>query len=76
MTPVLWFIAIGSLLANAEIPPQQTGIFITTFAEIGIIVIMFALGFEENSSNFIRSIKRRWGIALFGAVVPFIIAYF
>ena len=45
------------------------------FAEIGIIVIMFALGFEENSSEFIRSIKRSWGIALFGAIVPFAIAY-
>lgn len=76
LTPVLWFIAIGSVLVNIDILPQQPGVFITNFAEVGIIVIMFALGFEENSSNFIRSIKRSWGIALFGAVVPFIIAYF
>jgi Kef-type K+ transport system membrane component KefB len=36
---------------------------------------MFALGFEESSSAFLRSIKRSWGIAFFGALVPFIVAY-
>ena len=41
---------------------------------IGIIIIMFALGFEENSSKFVQGIKRSWGIALFGAIAPFLVA--
>ena len=75
LTPVLWFLAIGCLLVNVGVLPREPGIFMQDFAEIGIIVIMFALGFEENSSEFIRSVKRSWGIALFGAIVPFAVAY-
>ena len=75
LTPVLWFLAVGCVLVNLGILPQEPGVFMTDFAEIGIIVIMFALGFEENSSNFLKSIKRSWGIALFGAIAPFSIAY-
>ena len=75
LTPVLWFLAIGCLLVNVGILPREPGVFMQDFAEIGIIVIMFALGFEANSSEFIRNIKRRWGIALFGAIVPFALAY-
>lgn len=75
LTPVLWFLAMGCILVNVGILPQEPGIFMRDFAEIGIIVIMFALGFEENSSKFIHSIKRSWGIALFGAIAPFAIAY-
>jgi Kef-type K+ transport system membrane component KefB len=48
-------------------------VFIIHFADLGIIIIMFALGFEEQTSNFLKSIKRSWGIALFGAMVPFIV---
>jgi len=75
LTPVLWFLAMGCILVNIGILPEQPGIFIEDFASIGIIVIMFALGFEENSSDFVRSIKRSWGIALFGALAPFLVAY-
>jgi Kef-type K+ transport system membrane component KefB len=75
LTPVLWFLAMGCLLVNLGILPEEPGIFMRDFAEIGIIVIMFALGFEENSSDFIRSIKRSWGIALFGAIAPFLITF-
>jgi Kef-type K+ transport system membrane component KefB len=75
LTPVLWFLAMGCLLVNTGILPREPGVFMRDFAEIGIIVIMFALGFEENSSEFIRSIKRSWGIALFGAIAPFGVTY-
>jgi Kef-type K+ transport system membrane component KefB len=75
LTPVLWFLAMGCLLVNLGILPREPGVFMRDFAEIGIIVIMFALGFEENSSHFINSIKRTWGIALFGAIAPFLVAY-
>jgi Kef-type K+ transport system membrane component KefB len=67
---ILWcfFVNVRFLL---EISP----IFIIDFAELGIIIIMFALGFYENTANFLQGIKRSWGIALFGAITPFIIGY-
>ena len=76
LTPVLWFLAMGSILVNLGFLPEDPGVFIKDFADIGIIVIMFALGFEENSSNFVKSIKRSWGIALFGALAPFFSTYY
>jgi Kef-type K+ transport system membrane component KefB len=75
LVPVLWYLAMGCILVNVGLLPETPGIFMRDFAEIGIIVIMFALGFEENSSKFIRSIKRSWGIALFGAIAPFLVTY-
>jgi Kef-type K+ transport system membrane component KefB len=75
LTPVLWFLFVGAVLVNVGWLPVQSEPFIRTFAEVGIIVIMFALGFEENTANFIQSIRRSWGIALFGAVAPFLCAY-
>lgn len=75
LTPVLYFLAAGSLLVNIGWLPEEPDHFIQGFAEIGIIIIMFALGFEEDNSNFINSIRKSWGIAFFGALVPFLIAY-
>lgn len=75
LTPVLYFLAVGAVLVNIGVLPENGDPFIRGFAEIGIIVIMFALGFEENSSNFVRSIKRSWGIAFFGGIVPFFVVY-
>jgi Kef-type K+ transport system membrane component KefB len=76
LTSVLYFLAFGALMVNLGILPTETSEFIHGFAELGIIIIMFALGFEENTRNFIRSIKRSWGIAFFGALGPFFAAYF
>lgn len=76
LTPVLWYLFCGALMVNTGILPQEMPVFITDFAELGIIIIMFALGFEEDTNNFLSSIKRSWGIALFGAIAPFTIAYF
>lgn len=75
LTPVLWFLFFGALMVNFGLLPHHPTEFIHGFAELGIIVIMFALGFEENSSHFMQSIKRSWGIALFGAIAPFTAAY-
>jgi Kef-type K+ transport system membrane component KefB len=75
LTSVLFFLAFGSLMVNVGILPTDSAPFIRGFAELGIILIMFALGFEENTQNFLRSIKRSWGIAFFGAVAPFMTAY-
>jgi len=76
LTPVLWYLFCGTVLVNINVLPQEMPIFITDFAELGIIIIMFALGFEEDTDNFLGSIKRSWGIAFFGALAPFAIAYF
>ncbi len=76
LTPVLWFLFFGALMVNTGLLPQEMPVFIKDFSELGIIIIMFALGFEEDTSNFIKGIKRSWGIALFGALAPFGIAYY
>jgi Kef-type K+ transport system membrane component KefB len=75
LTPVLYFLALGALMVNTGILPAATDPFIRGFADIGIIIIMFALGFEETPGHFIRSIKRSWGIAFFGGIAPFAAAY-
>ncbi|WP_448213593.1 cation:proton antiporter [Colwellia sp. MEBiC06753] len=76
LTPVLWYLFCGMVLVNIGGLPAEMPQFITDFAELGIIIIMFALGFEEETTNFVGSLRRSWGIALFGAVVPFFVAYF
>jgi Kef-type K+ transport system membrane component KefB len=76
LTSVLYYLACGAVLVNTGILPTESPEFIRDFAELGIILIMFALGFEENTRNFLRSIRRSWGIAFFGAVAPFMAAYY
>jgi Kef-type K+ transport system membrane component KefB len=76
LTSVLFFLFFGALMVNLGILPTDTAPFIRGFAELGIILIMFTLGFEENTQNFLRGIKRSWGIAFFGGVAPFFTAYF
>ncbi|MGD2075578.1 MAG: cation:proton antiporter [Gammaproteobacteria bacterium] len=76
LTPVLWFLAFGALLVNLGWLPQESSEFIRGFSELGIILIMFALGFEESSAQFVKTVKKAWGIALFGAVAPFLTAYY
>ncbi len=75
LTPVLLYLAVGAVYVNTGLLPEESDPFIRGFAEIGIILIMFALGFEENTQNFLKSVKRSWGIALFGAIAPFCAAY-
>ena len=75
LTSVLYFLAFGAIMVNIGVLPQESTPFIRGFADLGIVLIMFALGFEENTRNFVRSIKRSWGIAFFGAVAPFATAY-
>ncbi|MEE8332772.1 MAG: cation:proton antiporter [Alphaproteobacteria bacterium] len=75
LTPVLYYLAIGSVLVNTGVLPEQSSPFIRGFAEVGIVLIMFALGFEESTKNFLKGIKRSWGIAFFGGVAPFFTTY-
>lgn len=75
LTAVLFFLFMGFLLVNLGVLPAESDEFIRIFAELGIIFIMFALGFEESTDNFLASMKKSWGIALFGAIGPFAITY-
>ncbi len=75
LTPPLFYLAAGSIMANTGILPDHLDPFIQGLSELGILLIMFALGFEENSSAFVRSIRKSWGIAFFGALAPFCTAY-
>ena len=75
LTPVLWYLFFGSLMVNIGLLPEEMPVFINDLSELAIIIIMFALGFEEDTDNFLASIKRSWGIALFGAITPFLVAY-
>tara|TARA_B110000908_G_C9993707_1_gene330955 strand:- start:139 stop:453 length:315 start_codon:yes stop_codon:yes gene_type:complete len=65
LTPVLWYLFFGIILVNISFLPKEMPVFITDFAELGIIIIMFALGFEEDTTNFIVSIKHSWGHCFF-----------
>ena len=76
LTSVLFFLFFGALMVNLGILPTESAPFIRDLAELGIILIMFTLGFEENTRNFLRSVRRSWGIAFFGAIAPFFTAYF
>jgi Kef-type K+ transport system membrane component KefB len=46
----LWYILLGALLGNIGLLPEDERI--SFLGEIGIILVMFALGFEENLSDF------------------------
>lgn len=76
LPPLLFYLVMGSIMVTFGLLPEQATPFIAVLSEFGIILIMFALGFEENPTIFMRSIKRTWGIALFGALGPFWASYF
>jgi Kef-type K+ transport system membrane component KefB len=75
LTPVLFFLFAGFLLVNLGILPEISGDFIREFSELGIIFIMFSLGFDESPDHFLNSLRKSWGIALFGAIAPFTAAF-
>jgi len=75
LTPVLWFLFAGAAMVNFGLLPEHPEPFIEGLAELGIVVIMFALGFEESTENFLGSLKKSWGIAFFGGLAPFATAY-
>jgi len=72
---VLWLIVFGAIGVNLGILPEHNEI-LESIGEWGIVFIMFALGFEENVSNFVKGLKKSIGIAIIGAVFPFIAGYY
>jgi len=71
---VLWYIILGAFLGNIGLLPEDERI--EFLGEIGIILVMFALGFEENLNDFLRGLKKAWGIAVIGAIFPFLAGFF
>jgi len=71
---VLWLIIFGAIFANVGILPEHNEL-IEHIGEWGIIFVMFALGFDENLSHFVEGLKKSWGIAIIGAIFPFMAGY-
>jgi Kef-type K+ transport system membrane component KefB len=71
---VLWFIIIGAILGNFHLIEENESL--EFLGNIGIILVMFALGFEEDAKAFIDGVKKAWGIALIGAIFPFLAGYY
>ena len=71
---VLWYIVLGAVIGNIGLLEEDERI--EFLGEIGIILVMFALGFEENLSNFLKGLKKAWGIAVIGAIFPFLAGFY
>lgn len=76
---------VGALLAGLLLGPAMAGIlsstkFITSVAELGVIVLMFCAGLETDVKELKETGKSSLVIALFGVLVPLIggfgLAYF
>ena len=61
LTPVLYFLAAGCIMVNLGWLPTQSTPFITGISEVGIILIMFALGFEANPGSFCPQYQTQLG---------------
>jgi Na+:H+ antiporter len=71
---VLWLIVAGAILTNIGLLPAHNE-FLETIGEWGIVFIMFALGLEEDLGRFSQGLRRSMGVALIGAIFPFIAGY-
>lgn len=71
---VLWLIVLGAVLTNIGLLPTHNE-FLEIIGEWGIVFIMFALGLEEDLGRFHQGLKRSIGIAIVGAIFPFIAGY-
>ncbi len=68
---------VGALLAGLVLGPAGLGVlqetdFITSLAEVGVVVLMFSAGLESNLSMLKTTGKKSVIIALFGVLVPLI----
>ena len=55
---VLWFIVIGAILGNIGLVHENHAL--EFLGDIGIVLVMFALGFEEHVASFIKGVKKAW----------------
>jgi len=71
---VLWLIIFGAIFANMGIIPKHHEV-LEYIGEWGIVFIMFVLGFDEDLNHFKEGLKRSLGIAVIGAIFPFIAGF-
>ncbi len=71
---VLWLIIFGALFVNIGILPHHNEV-LEYIGEWGIVFIMFALGFEEDLEHFKDGLRRSIGIAIIGAIFPFLAGF-
>jgi Kef-type K+ transport system membrane component KefB len=69
LSPLLFYLLLGCILGNCNVVHSSEGMHF--LSEIAITIVFLALGFEENVHHFIGGIKKAWGIASIGAIVPF-----
>mmetsp|Transcript_88097 Transcript_88097/g.161631 ORF Transcript_88097/g.161631 Transcript_88097/m.161631 type:complete len:558 (-) Transcript_88097:14-1687(-) len=69
LSPLVYYLIFGCVLGNLEWVKHTQ--FLTSFSEFSIAIVFFALGLEENVAHFMEGIKKAWGIASIGALVPF-----
>ncbi len=71
---------IGEILAGILIGPSVLGLvkpseMISTFAEIGVIFLLFTVGLETKPQAILRVGGRAFVVATLGVIVPFIAGY-
>ena len=71
---------MGELIVGVLVGPAVFGLIepseaITLLAEIGIFFLMFHAGVETQPSAFFDALKRSLGVALVGAIVPFVVSF-
>ena len=71
---VLWLIVLGAIFANIGILPTHNEV-LEYIGEWGIVFVMFALGFDEDLEHFKEGLRRSLGIAIIGAIFPFLAGY-
>ena len=71
---------MGELIVGVLVGPAVFGLIepseaITLLAEIGIFFLMFHAGVETQPLEFFDALKRSFGVALVGAIVPFGVSF-
>lgn len=72
---VMWLIVFGAIGVNIGILPEEN-VILESIGEWGIIFVMFALGFDEDLGHFVKGMKRSIGVAIFGALFPFMAGFY
>ena len=71
---VLWLIILGSIFGTLGFLPEHHEV-LEYIGEWGIVFVMFALGFDEDLEHFKEGLKKSLGIAIIGAIFPFLAGY-
>lgn len=77
LSPLLFYLLFGAVIGNIhlEYVNIEHSHFMHTLSVLAIAIVFFALGLEENVAHFLDGIKKAWGIASIGALVPFLVGF-